>query len=131
MSAWIRMIAPERATGRLAELYERVKTPHGTVDNVMRAHSLRPESLEGHVVLYRSVLHNEANTLAFWFLEAIATYVSLTNRCHYATTHHSANMRRLLADESRGRRCTRRSPAGIRRSRSRARSLPCSNTRAS
>ena len=102
MTAWIRMIAPEEATGRLSELYERVKTPRGTVDNVMRAHSLRPESLEGHVVLYRSVLHNEANTLPFWFLEAVATYVSLTNRCHYSTTHHSANMRRLVGDESRG-----------------------------
>ena len=101
MSAWIRMIPPEEATGRLAELYERVQTPHGTVDNVMRVHSLRPESLEGHVVLYRSVLHNEANTLPFWFLEAVATYVSLANRCHYSTTHHSANMRRLLEDELR------------------------------
>jgi len=55
------MIPPEKATGRLAELYEQVKTPHRTVDNVMRAHSLRPESLEGHVVLYRSALHNETN----------------------------------------------------------------------
>ena len=95
------MIPPEEATGRLEELYERLKTPHGTVDNVMRVHSLRPESLDGHMALYRSVLHNEANTLPFWFLEAVATYVSLTNRCHYSTTHHSANMRRLLADELR------------------------------
>lgn len=101
MTAWIKMIPPDEASGRLAELYEKVKTPHGTVDNVMRAHSLRPETLEGHVVLYRSVLHNEANTLPFWFLEAVATYVSLTNRCHYSTTHHSANMRRLLEDTTR------------------------------
>ena len=101
MSAWIDMIAPENARGRLAELYERVTTPHGTVDNVMRAHSLRPESLSGHLVLYKSVMHNEANTLPFWFLEAVATYVSLTNRCHYATAHHSANMRRLQDDETR------------------------------
>ena len=101
MSAWIEMIPPEQASGRLAELYERVTTPHGTVDNVMRAHSLRPESLVGHLMLYKSVLHDEANTLPFWFLEAVATYVSLTNRCHYATAHHSANMRRLIPDESR------------------------------
>ena len=38
--AWITMIAPEAAEGRLRELYEQAKTPHGTVDNVMRAHSL-------------------------------------------------------------------------------------------
>ena len=100
MSAWIKMLSPSEATGRLKELYDRVTTPHGTVDNVMRAHSLRPESLEGHLVLYKSVLHNEANTLPFWFLEAVATYVSLTNRCHYATAHHSANMRRLFDDQS-------------------------------
>jgi len=101
MRAWIRTIDPQDATGRLAELYEKVATPHGTVDNVMRAHSLRPESLDGHVTLYRSVLHNDANTLPFWFLEAVATYVSLTNRCHYATAHHSANFRRLVGDEGR------------------------------
>lgn len=102
MSAWIRMVPPAEATGRLKELYDRVTTPSGTVDNVMRAHSLRPESMEGHLVLYKSVLHNPANTLPFWFLEAIATCVSLTNRCHYSTAHHSANMRRLLEDETRG-----------------------------
>lgn len=101
MSAWIRMISPEQASGRLAELYQQVTTPHGTVDNVMRVHSLRPESLAGHLALYKSVLHNPSNTLAFWLLEAVATYVSLTNRCHYATAHHSANMRRLIEDDSR------------------------------
>ena len=100
MSAWIKMLSPKEATGRLKELYDRVTTPHGTVDNVMRAHSLRPETLDGHLVLYKSVLHNDANTLPFWFLEAIATYVSLTNRCHYSTAHHSANMRRLVEDPS-------------------------------
>ena len=57
MIAWIRTIDPEDAEGELKTLYERVRTPHGTVDNVMRAHSLRPHTLEGHLVLYRSVLH--------------------------------------------------------------------------
>jgi len=41
MSAWIRMIPLEEATGKLAEAYAQVRTPHGTVDNVMKAHSLR------------------------------------------------------------------------------------------
>ena len=101
MSAWIRMIPLEEATGKLAEMYERVKTPHGTVDNVMRAHSLRPQSMEGHVVLYRSVLHNPDNTLPFWFLEVVASYVSMTNRCDYSLTHHWANARRLMNDPQR------------------------------
>mgnify|MGYP001816957106 CR=1 FL=1 len=45
MSAWIEMIPLDAAEGELLEAYELVKTPHGTVDNVMRAHSLRPATM--------------------------------------------------------------------------------------
>jgi uncharacterized peroxidase-related enzyme len=99
MSAWIRMIPIEEASGTLAEMYERVRTPHGTVDNVMRAHSLRPHTMEGHLVLYKSALHNPDNRLPFWLLECIAVYTSLTNRCAYSLAHHAANFRRLLRRE--------------------------------
>ncbi len=98
MSAWIRMIPLSEATGLLKTLYDKVTTPHGTVDNVMRAHSLRPHTMDGHVVLYRSVLHNPDNTLPFWFLEVVASYVSISNRCTYSLTHHWANASRLIAD---------------------------------
>jgi uncharacterized peroxidase-related enzyme len=101
MTAWIRMIPLEQATGKLKEMYQRVTTPHGTVDNVMRAHSLRPHSMEGHLVLYKNVLHNPDNTLPFWFLEVVASYVSMTNRCDYSLTHHWTNARRLMADPAR------------------------------
>lgn len=101
MSAWIRMIPLSEATGKLKEMYQRVTTPHGTVDNVMRAHSLRPHSMEGHLVLYKNVLHNPDNTLPFWFLEVVASYVSMTNRCDYSLTHHFTNARRLLNDKAR------------------------------
>jgi uncharacterized peroxidase-related enzyme len=95
------MVPPEEATGELAAMYEKVRTPHGTVDNVMRAHSLRPRTMEGHVVLYRSVLHNPDNTLPFWFLEVVACYTSVVNRCAYSLTHHFENVRKLLKDEGR------------------------------
>lgn len=101
MSAWIKMIALEDAKGPLAAAYEKVKTPHGTVDNVMKAHSLRPHTMEGHVALYRSVLHNPDNTLPFWFLEVVASYVSMLNRCDYSLSHHFANASRLMKDPAR------------------------------
>ena len=101
MSAWIEMIPDEEATGLVKEMYEKVRTPHGTVDNVMRAHSLRPHTMEGHVVLYRSVLHNPANTLPLWFLEVVASYTSIINNCAYSLTHHFMNARRLLNDDAR------------------------------
>lgn len=101
MSAWIEMIPLDAAEGELKEVYELVKTPHGTVDNVMRAHSLRPATMRGHVTLYRSVLHNEDNVLPFWFLEVVASYTSMLNRCDYSFTHHWTNARNLMNDDPR------------------------------
>ena len=54
---WISTIDPERAEGRLAKSYQRVKGPDGQVDNILQAHSLRPHTLEGHMALYKNVLH--------------------------------------------------------------------------
>ena len=44
MSAWIEMVTDEEASEKLTKVLNSVKTPHGTVDNVMRVHSLRPVS---------------------------------------------------------------------------------------
>lgn len=104
MSAWIEMIPLEEASGELAEAYELVRTPHGTVDNVMRAHSLRPATMRGHVSLYRSVLHDDANTLPFWFLEVVASYVSILNCCDYSFSHHFTNASNLIGDAARSER---------------------------
>jgi uncharacterized peroxidase-related enzyme len=98
---WIDTIPVEEADGELREIYDEVKSPHGTVDNVYLAQSLRPHTLKAHDLLYRSVLHDEANTLPAWFLEVVSVYTSLLNGCQYAVTHHFANVRRLLNDESR------------------------------
>ena len=99
MSAWIKMIDVADATGAVEEMYELVKTPHGTVDNVMRAHSLRPHTMKGHVTLYRSVLHNPENVLPFWFLEVVASYTSHLNNCAYSFSHHFTNARNLINDD--------------------------------
>lgn len=99
MSAWIEMIDLEDAQGEVLEMYELVKSPHGTVDNVMRAHSLRPHTMKGHVTLYRSVLHHPNNTVPFWFLEVVASYTSFLNKCDYSFTHHFTNARNLINDD--------------------------------
>ena len=101
MGAWIQMIPETEATGALKEMYARAMTPHGTVDNVMKVHSLRPQTMEGHIALYRSVLHSSELAIPLWFLEVIASYTSILNRCAYSLTHHFANVRRLLRDHAR------------------------------
>ncbi len=95
------MVTDEDADATLKQMFDKVRTPHGTIDNVMRAHSLRPHTMEGHVVLYRSVLHNPDNVLPFWFLEVIASYTSILNKCAYSLAHHFTNARRLIADDAR------------------------------
>ena len=100
--AWIDVVEPgEPSSPLLEEMYRRVRTPHGTVDNVMKVHSLRPRTMEGHVALYRSVLHSDELVLPLWFLEVLASYVSIVNGCEYSLSHHFDNARRLLADEAR------------------------------
>jgi uncharacterized peroxidase-related enzyme len=98
---WIATVSLAAAQGRLKTLYERIKSPDGQIDNIMAAHSLRPHSMEGHMALYKQVLHHTSNTLPKWFLEALGVYVSLLNRCAYCVEHHFAGMKRLIEDDAR------------------------------
>ena len=98
---WIKTVKYKDASCRLQKLYERVKGPDDNVDNIMMAHSLRPHTLEGHMAIYKYVLHHSANTLPKWFLEAIGVYTSFLNRCDYCVEHHYEGMKRLIKDDSR------------------------------
>jgi len=85
----------------LRELYDRVRGPNGAIDNIMMVHSLRPHTMEGHLALYKSVLHHARNALPRWLLETAGVYVSLLNGCEYCVLHHTAGLRRLLRDDER------------------------------
>ena len=98
MSAWIKMINDSEANNELNEVLKLARTPHGTVDNVMRVHSLRPSTMRGHIFLYRSVLHDETNTIPTWFQETISSYVSIINNCKYSLSNHWANACHLIND---------------------------------
>lgn len=93
------MLADDDATAKLKDALDEARTPHGTVDNVMRVHSLRPSTMRGHVRLYRAVLHDDANTVPTWLQETIASYVSILNGCAYSFSNHWANARHLMLTE--------------------------------
>ena len=57
MSSWIKMIDDVDADEDLNLALNQAKTPHGTVDNVLRVHSLRPSTMVGHIKLYLSLIH--------------------------------------------------------------------------
>jgi uncharacterized peroxidase-related enzyme len=99
--SWIHTVPFSEATGRLRRLYDRIVGPDGNVDNIMMAHSLRPHSMEGHMALYKNVLHHSGNQLPKWLLETIGVYVSLLNDCGYCADHHAAGLARLLGGRER------------------------------
>lgn len=99
--SWIKHIPFEQAEGKLLKLYKRVKGPDNNVDNIMLAHSLRPHTMEGHMVMYKNVLHHTGNKIPKWFLEAMGVLTSMLNGCTYCVDHHFSGMERLVDDNKR------------------------------
>ena len=96
--AWIKTKSYQESVGKLRTLYDRVKGPNNNVDNIMMMHSLRPHTMEGHMVLYKNVLHHSANKIPKWFLEVVGVWVSKLNECRYCVDHHFEGLRRLIND---------------------------------
>lgn len=97
--AWIETIDSKAASGKLKTLYQRVAGQDGQIDNILRAHSLRPHTLVGHMTLYKNVLHHADNALPKWYLECIGVYVSMLNRCDYCVDHHLAGLLKLVGEQ--------------------------------
>ena len=98
---WINTISYEDASGNLRRLYDRVKGRDNNIDNIMMMHSLRPHTMEGHMAIYKYILHHACNTLPKWYLETIGVWVSSLNHCDYCVEHHFAGLTRLLDDDQR------------------------------
>ena len=101
--SWIKTIPYSESSGLLRSVYRRVAGPDGKVDNIMELHGLRPHTLDGHMRLYKNVLHHSGNELPKWWLETIGTYVSILNRCQYCVEHHYSGLERLLVNADRAR----------------------------
>lgn len=84
--AWIKMLDEhevQAAGGRLARLYRAALDPiHGVVDNILKVHSLRPGTLDGHLRLYRETMHAPGG-LSLREREVLAVAISAMNDCEY------------------------------------------------
>jgi uncharacterized peroxidase-related enzyme len=98
MTAWIRTIDYEEADEATRAAMDATRGPFGTLDNVMKVHSLRPSAMVASKALYRAALHDDGNVLAPWLQETIASYVSILNGSAYSLTNHWANARHLIGD---------------------------------
>ncbi len=93
--AYIETISEADATGELARWYRRAGNPDGTVDNVMRIHSLNVETLRTHFEMYTATMHRPS-PLSRAEREMVAVAISRLNGCDYCLAHHRAGLERLL-----------------------------------
>lgn len=96
--SFIEIINESDASGDLAEQYKRFGNPDGTVDNVLKVHSLNPPSLEAHCALYVQACH-KPSPVTRAEREMVGVTVSKLNKCTYCQNHHAAGLRKLLADD--------------------------------
>ena len=76
------MIPEAEAEGELKEMYDQNVEPWGGVDNILKIHSLSPESLKAHILLYKTVMYGKS-PVRRPDREMIAVAVSAVNGCHY------------------------------------------------
>ena len=76
------MIDEDEADGKLAEIYRRLVGEEGSLDNILKIHSLNPPSLVGHLELYKTVMRGRS-PLSRARREMIAVVVSSVNQLHY------------------------------------------------
>lgn len=82
-AAWIEVVPESQAQGLLRELYEKEwDKQHQLVDNILKVHSLHPETLRAHVDLYRTVMYGKS-AITRPEREMIGVVVSAINQCHY------------------------------------------------
>lgn len=96
--SYIDIIKESDAAGELADLYKRFGNADGSVDNVLKVHSLNPTSLEAHCALYVQSCH-KPSPVTRAEREMIGVTVSRLNKCTYCQTHHAAGLRKLLPDD--------------------------------
>ncbi len=80
--AHVPYVSFEDSHGLLRRLYERYGGPDGSLDNILRIHSLNPPSLDHHGRLYAHLMRG-ASPLTRVQRETIAVAVSAWNRCFY------------------------------------------------
>jgi len=80
--AWIKVVGEDDADGSLRTYYEKYGTPREGVDNILKIHSLNPDSLKHHYEMYQHLMRGPSG-LGRAQREMIAVVVSKINTCHY------------------------------------------------
>lgn len=80
--AWIKKIGIDEAKGSLKRLYSQIAGDRNEVANILQIHSLLPDTLRAHLLMYQSVVLKES-VISRRQREMIAVFVSNLNNCEY------------------------------------------------
>jgi len=88
LMTYIETIAPESATGRLAEVYASIARQHGRVTNIWQIASLDADLLQAHLDMNVATMHRPGG-LSPLERHSIALTVWSANEGHYGLHHHT------------------------------------------
>jgi uncharacterized peroxidase-related enzyme len=80
--AWVQTVAVDAASGKLQQMYERVRQRAGVVSNIATLQSLRPKTMERGFDLYCQIM-DDPSGISKRERVLIATVVSKINGCVY------------------------------------------------
>ncbi len=79
---FIQPIPPEKATGKLAGIYEKISGPGGQVAHILQCSGANAPATEAHLNLYKAIMFRPS-PLSRCEREMLAVAVSWSNHCHY------------------------------------------------
>ncbi|MGQ9472305.1 MAG: peroxidase-related enzyme [Candidatus Aminicenantales bacterium] len=85
---FIKVINEDEAAGDLKKVYQQIRAARGKLSNIMKIHSLMPDTMIKHLDLYLSIMFSKRN-LTREEKEILAVVVSKNNNCDYCLNHHA------------------------------------------
>jgi len=86
--AFIKIVNEYEAEGELKSVYDEIIKGRGKLSNIMKIHSLNPDTMVKHMALYKTLMFSKSG-LSRELKETIAIVVSKTNNCDYCVNHHA------------------------------------------
>lgn len=97
---FIKVINENEATGELKKVYGDISSARGKLSNIMKIHSLMPDTMIKHLELYLSIMFSKTN-LTREEKEILAVVVSKNNNCDYCVNHHAEALNHYWKDSER------------------------------
>jgi uncharacterized peroxidase-related enzyme len=95
---YIKTVELNEASGELKDIYSKVVGERGKLSNILKIHSLLPNTMITHLDFYMSIMFDNAG-IRRADAELIATVVSAANKCEYCVNHHAEALKSYWKDD--------------------------------